>query len=221
MTSKSIITDGDGCIYTSGSGYLSMDQLKLIDRNHRGIWKDIKNTFERDKKIDWESRISNLVEITCKYGVTFDDYVNSARRVVKASEVDKNLENFLRLVNPSEMIVFTLSGTEPMLLYVKEKIMPIIPDTRIMVGGTDLYYEADIPHRITGVRKMWGPCKRAEEAKELSKKGEAIIIGNDECDIPMLRNGALSIFLTKDKPRKEDNIFYTTMEKMSEYLRDL
>jgi hypothetical protein len=213
-------TDADGCIYP---GYLSLDQFEVLNKKlkYRGIQKAIMDTFEKGKGKEPEDRVKELVGVARDYGVTLKDYERSAEKIVESSKIDKHLEKVLRLINPSEMNVFTLSGDKPMRLHVKKRIQPVIPYTKTRVFGTKPEFGADSPHIITGrVTEIWGPHKRAEKAKELTGDRECINISNDHSDTPLLKNGTLSFFLTEEKQGKESNIVYiNNLSDIPMYLR--
>ena len=215
-----IITDLDGCLYESKkTSFLSLDQILYLDKKHPGLWKKTRYVFEEKNGMSWEEKVRKAVDFVCDERISFDDYVESGRYVVKNSEIDKNMKDFLRLVNPPELDIFTLSGTEPVMFYAEEKIRPILPDTRINVGGTSLYYQPERPNIITGIRKMWGPLERAKEAERLAKNKKTIVIGNEKRDLPMLKVGDVSFFITKEEQKKEDNIIYTSFENILSHVK--
>ncbi|MFQ6020538.1 MAG: hypothetical protein ACE5J4_00765 [Candidatus Aenigmatarchaeota archaeon] len=196
---------------------LSIDQFYILNEKHYGIYDEILDVTKTEK--DWRTRIEELVKIAGKHEISFDEYIESAERIIKVTGISRYLKSVLEELYPIQMNVFTGSGSEAADVYISKIIQPQIPKTKIDVYGTTMEFSSE--KIITGnVLNLWDSESRARKAKELTGNRKSVNIGNGPNDILMLRDGNLSFYLGKDH-KIENNIIYTDLKNLPLYLKSL
>ena len=207
--------DADGFLYRrefvpfDSSGTLSIDQFHFLDEKYAGIEDETqKVVHDWQMSVDWKKwkeLVEKFVRVAGRYKVKFNDFMQSAENVVRNAEITEDLVSVLKKINPVQMNVFTGSELGAMNMYISERIQPQIPESRVDVYGTIMEFSSD--QVITGkVINSWDAEKRARKARELTEKKVSLNIGDTPNDLPMLREGTVSFYLTENNQKREKNI---------------